>query len=177
MTTALETISKRAEVYAQLRSVLAEKVNALNEGIAQLKADNLPGIKRALAKAADAESQLRTLVAENPQCFAKPRTQVFAGVKVGYQKGKGTVQVGDAATLVARIRKHLPDQADVLIRVKESPVKEALAQLSAAELKKIGAEIVDTGDQVVVKPVDSEVDKLVDALLKEATSDDEAAER
>lgn len=173
MTTALETISKRADVYAQLRAKLAEQVTALNDGIAALRRDHIPSIKKALARAADAESQLRTLVSENPHCFQRPRTQTFSGVKVGFQKAKGTVAVGDVQTLVARIRKHLPDQADVLIRTKESPVKEALLQLSASDLRKIGAEIVDTGDQVVVKPVDGEVDKMVDALLKEATSETE----
>ena len=75
--------------------------------------------------------------------------------------------------MVARIKKHLPEQADVLIRTKEAPVKEALAQLTAAELKKIGVTIEDAGDTVVIKPVDSEVDKLVDALLKGAASDEE----
>lgn len=173
MTTALDTISKKTEVYAQLRAHLAEKVNALNEGLAALRRDHLPGIRRALAKAAEAESAVRALVEANPQCFVRPRTRVFEGVKVGWQKGKGQVSVGDAATLVARIRRHLPEQAEVLIRIKETPVKEALAQLSAADLRKIGAEIVDTGDQVVVKPVDSEVDKMVDALLKDATEEAE----
>jgi hypothetical protein len=70
--------------------------------------------------------------------------------------------------VVARIKKHLPEQADVLIKLKETPVKDALAQLSAAELKKLGVTVSEAGDQVVVKPVDSEVDKMVDALMKEA---------
>ncbi len=70
--------------------------------------------------------------------------------------------------MVARIKKHLPEQADVLIKLKETPVKDALAQLSAAELKKLGVTVSEAGDQVVVKPVDSEVDKMVDALMKEA---------
>ena len=50
--------------------------------------------------------------------------------------------------------------------------KEALAQLSAAELKKIGVTLSEAGDQTVVRPVDSEVDKMVDALLKAATGEE-----
>ena len=38
-----------------------------------------------------------------------------------------------------------------------------------AELKKVGCTVVDAGDAVVIKPTDSEVDKLVDTLLKGAT--------
>ena len=51
-------------------------------------------------------------------------------------------------------------------------MKEALAQLSAAELKKIGVTLSEAGDQTVVRPVDSEVDKMVDALLKAATGEE-----
>ena len=97
---------------------------------------------------------------------------MFAGIKVGYAKGKGALSFDDADSVVARIKKHLPEQADVLIRTKEAPVKEALAQLSAAELKKIGVTLSEAGDQTVVRPVDSEVDKMVDALLKAATGEE-----
>lgn len=172
-TTAIDRIAKRADVFAQYREALAEHVGALNAGIAALKRDNLPSIKRALNKAAEVEATLRELVADNPQCFEKPRTRIFSGVKVGYVKGRGLLELGDAEALVARIKKHLPDQVGTLIRVRETPVKEALAQLSAVELKKLGVSVVDAVDQVVVKPVDGEVDKLVTALLEGAA--DEAA--
>lgn len=165
---AIDNISKRAEVYATARQLLADQVGAFNDGLAELRKDHIPGIKKALAKAADAEAALRALIEAHPDCFTKPKTQVFSGVKVGYQKGKGTISFEDADSVVARIRKHLPDQADVLIRSKEVPVKDALAQLSAADLKKIGVSVTEAGDQVVIKPVDSEVDKMVEAMLKAA---------
>jgi hypothetical protein len=166
--TAIDNISKRAEVYATARQLLADQVGAFNDGLAALRKDHIPGIKKALAKAADAEAALRGLIEAHPDCFTKPKTQVFSGVKVGYQKGKGTISFEDADSVVARIRKHLPDQADVLIRSKEVPVKDALAQLSAADLKKIGVSVSEAGDQIVIKPVDSEVDKMVEAMLKAA---------
>jgi phage host-nuclease inhibitor protein Gam len=165
---AIDQISKRAEVYAQVRALLAEKVTALNDGIAQLQRDHIPGIKKAVAKAAEAQASLQALIEAHPECFTKPKTQVLSGVKVGFQKGKGTISFDDADTVVARIKKHLPDQVDLLIRNKETPVKEALAQLSAADLKKIGVSVTEAGEQVVIKPVDSEVDKLVEAMLKSA---------
>jgi len=165
--TAIDNISKRAEVYSTVRQLLTEKVSAFNDGLAALRKDHIPGIKKAVAKAVEAEASLRALIEAHPDCFTKPKTQVFSGVKVGYQKGKGTISFEDADSVVARIKKHLPDQADVLIKQKETPVKDALAQLSAADLKKIGVTVSEAGDQVVIKPVDSEVDKMVDALLKD----------
>ncbi len=164
---AIETISKRAEVYSTARQLLTEKVTAFNDGLAALRKDHIPGVKKAVARAVEAEAALRALIEANPDCFTKPKTQVFSGVKVGYQKGKGTISFEDADSVVARIKKHLPDQADVLFKLKETPVKDALAQLSATDLKKIGVTVSEAGDQVVIKPVDSEVDKMVDALLKD----------
>lgn len=164
---AIDSISKRASVYSDARQLLTEKVTAFNDGLAALRKDHIPGVKKAVARAAEAEAALRALIEANPDCFTKPKTQVFSGVKVGYQKGKGTISFEDADSVVARIKKHLPDQADVLIKQKETPVKDALAQLSAADLKKIGVTVSEAGDQVVIKPVDSEVDKMVDALLKD----------
>ena len=90
-------------------------------------------------------------------------------------EGKGAISFEDADSVVARIKKHFPDQVDVLIRTKEEPVKDALSNLSAADLKKIGVTVSEAGDKCVVKPVDSEVDKMVDALLKAAAREFEEA--
>lgn len=172
----LDTISKRAESFAAARALLAERVTALNDGMTELRRQHIAGIRRALNKAAEAEAELRELVQANQAAFAKPRTRVFSGVKVGFVKGKGVLNIPDAAAVIARIKKHLPDQADILINTTEKPVKDALAQLDGADLKKLGVTITDAGDQVVIKPVDSEVDKMVDALLKDAAGTGEDVE-
>jgi len=172
----LDTISKRAESFAAARQLLAERVTALNDGMAQLRRQHIAGIRRALNKAAEAEAELRELVQASQAAFTKPRTRVFSGVKVGFIKGKGVINIPDAAAVIARIKKHLPDQADILINTTEKPVKDALAQLDGADLKKLGVTLTDAGDQVVIKPVDSEVDKMVDALLKDAAGTGEDGE-
>ncbi len=59
----------------------------------------------------------------------------------------------------------------MLIATSERPAKEALANLTAAELKKLGISVTDGGDAVFIKPADSAVDKMVDALLKDATAE------
>ena len=98
------------------------------------------------------------------------------GVKVGFEKGKGRIEWDDDDTVVRLIEKHFPEQADILIKTKKKPAKKALAQLSVAELKKLGVTVEETGDQVVIKSTDSEIDKLVTALLKGDEIDEEAEE-
>jgi hypothetical protein len=167
--TQLTDIERRAKAFADARAEVAGIVSLLNEGIEALKRDNMPSLKRAIARAAEKHDNLKGLIDANPQLFVRPRTVVFHGVKVGYGKGKGGITFEDGAQVVKLIKKHLPDQAEVLIITKESPAKDALAQLSATDLKKIGCSVVNAGDAVVIKPTDSEVDKLVDTLLKGAT--------
>jgi len=47
-------------------------------------------------------------------------------------------------------------------------IKKAACNLDAATLKRLGIEIADAGDEVVIAPVDSALDKLLDRLLEEA---------
>ena len=63
------------------------------------------------------------------------------------------------------IRKHFPDQAEILIKTTETPVRKALAMLPAADLKKIGVVMEDEGDEIVIRAADSDVDKIISANL------------
>lgn len=175
--TTLQDIEARAKRYADHRANLASQVGDLNDALAAIKRKHLPAIKRTLARVAEEQDALKALIDDAPQLFVKPRTRVLHGVKLGFAKGKGSIQFDDAERVCALIVKHLPDQADVLFTVRRKPVVAAIAQLAAADIKRIGCRVIDSGDQVVIKPVDSDVDKLVDALLDKATeADDEDAE-
>ncbi len=167
--TTLAEIEASSKTYADARAKLAAAVAELNSQIDAARRQLLPSIKRELAKAAQRQDELRTLIESAPELFVKPRTLIFHGVKLGYQKGKGGIAFDDAAQVVKLIRRHLPEQAETLIALRESPIKDALANLPVTDLKRIGCTVIETGDAVVIKPTDSEVDKMVDALLKDAT--------
>lgn len=172
--TQLTDIEPSAKAYADARGKVAEIVTLLNEGIEALKREHMPALKRAVTRAAEKHDQLKQIIEANPALFVRPRTVVYHGVKLGLQKGKGGIAFDDADQVVRLIKRHFPDQADVLVVTTEKPAKDALGQLSVAELKKIGCSVVDAGDAVVIKPTDSEVDKLVDTLLKGATAEEAA---
>ena len=173
--TTLTDIEARAKTYAAAREKLTNFVAELNTAIAALKKDHLPAIKRALARAAEEQAELQALIAGAPELFTKPRTKILHGVKVGYVKAKGTLQVADEARTVALIRRHFPDQAETLIRTTETPHKPGLLQLNVADLKRLGCTVTETGDEIVIKAVDSEVDKMVEALLKDAVDTETGA--
>lgn len=160
----IETLAKR---FSTKRRFLGLKLQALEDDLRAVKRQHLDTLKEAAAEAGAMREQLREAVRESPELFVKPRSLVIHGVKVGFEKGKGKLEITDPARVVALIRKHHPDQADVLIQTTERPVAKALGQLTGAELKKLGVAVVDGGDQVVVRDAASEIDKLVDAMLAE----------
>lgn len=178
--TNLLPIEKACLALSQVREELASEVSQLNASIEAAKAAHLGRIRVLVRRATEKTASLYDLVDSNRDLFEKPKTQIFHGIKAGVQKGKGKLVISDEAKTVALIQKHYAGpEADALLHTVIRPDKEALQKLPAGDLKKLGATIEDTGESVVVKPVDTAVDKLASALLAsaidEATSHQEAA--
>lgn len=172
----IEQIEFLTKAHAQDRELLAARVQALHDELETIKRRKLPGIKGALSVAKDSRLKLEAAIKSERALFDRPRTRVFHGIKVGLQKAKGKLSFSSAEQVVALIRKHFAEQFDALVKVTEKPVKSALMNLPASDLKKLGCTVERTGDEVVIDPTDSDIDKLVDALLDEKSSDDSADE-
>lgn len=168
----LARIELLAKGYAVAHERLTDHVRALEAEIKAARRRGLPRLRRLVEAAAAERQSLKTAIEANPALFEKPRTRLMHGLRVGIAKGKGALRWADPDTVVRLIRRHLPDRAEALIKVSETPLKGALARLSAAELKKIGVTVEDDGDQVVIKPQDGEIEKLVEGLLALAEEDE-----
>ena len=174
-------IDKLTKDYADARQRLAGTVVDLEDKIESLKRQYLPGIKVQVAIAAEKKLALKNAIEDSKSQFQKPRTIIMHGIKVGFQKGKGKIEwEKDAeARIVLLIEKHFPDMTELLIKTTKKPKKKALGGLSVADLKKLGIQVEATGDSIVIEPTDSNIEKLVDRLLKEKTEetgeDEEAA--
>ncbi len=164
----IESLTKK---YSDARGELSEAVSTLNDLIEAAKRQALPKIKRLVARAAEHHAQLQAAIESSADEFKKPRTHIFHGVKVGFQKGKGTLEIPDAEDTLARVKKMFGHEFEAYVATKETLKKDALAGLPAADLKKLGCIVTDTGDVVVIKPTDSAVDKIVSALLKDAVEE------
>lgn len=160
----LARIENLAQHFAACRDELGAHINAMNDEIQSLKEQYLGHIRAALRTYNTAEDDLRAAVAAAPALFEKPRTRVLHGVRVGIQKGKGAMAVDDPPRTLELIRKLLPEQVETLIRASYSPVKEALAQLDAQTLKRLGVHVTNAVDEVVVRATDTDMDKLIKAL-------------
>jgi hypothetical protein len=169
MTMNLPDIQRLTKPYADARGQLAEVVTEVKREQDAILRKKLPVIRELVARAAEREANLRAGIEGNPDLFVQPRTQVFHGVKVGLQKGKGGIEFDDADKVLELIHKNYGDEALGLIHVVETPDKKMLADLPVEELKKLGCTVVNTGDEVVIRPTDTNVDKIVTALLKDAS--------
>jgi uncharacterized coiled-coil DUF342 family protein len=167
----MEQIESKARAHAKARESLAKVVLGLQDQIDDLKRVYLPRIKSLVNKAADTSGELLQLVNESPELFKKPKSVTFHGIKLGYQKEKGKIEFDDPDQVIKLIRKHLPDLVDTLIATTEKPSKDALNNLTAEQLKKIGVKVTSDSDVVFIRPADSDVDKMVNALIKGATEE------
>ena len=172
----LDPILSSTEVLAQRRALLQRLMQQLNAGIEALKADQMPEIRNAIDSASEAWSELEGLVRSNAGLFVKPRTVAAHGITVGIEKAKGSLEIPDPERTVRLIRKHLPEQEHLLVVTRSTPVKAAVAKLPANELKRIGVHITEAVDRVVIRPAETEVDKLVKALVQAKAESETQAE-
>lgn len=168
----LADIERFTKAFADGREDLSNRVRTLEEELQAVKKKHLAGIKRSAAKVAEEQHALKTAIQDSKSLFVKPKTMILHGIKIGFQKAKGKISWKVDEQVVKLIKKYFPDQEDILIKKTEKPSKDALQNLPAADLKRLGITVEDTGDVVLIKSTDSEIDKFVDALLK-----DEAAEK
>lgn len=169
----LGKIETLAKAYADRRALLAEKLATVEALLNEVKRKHLKDLRRHVALTAECEADLRTAIDSAPDLFAKPKTRIFHGIKVGFRKGPGALDWEDDEDLVRKIEKYFPDDAETYLLIKKKPKTEALEDLDAATLKRLGVQVGDNDDQVVVKPVESDIERLVKALLKDALDEAE----
>ncbi len=173
----LTEIEKLAREFSDARKALRDRVEKLEEIIRRLKKRQLPGIRSAVEAAKEKQAKLSDAISLNPELFEKPRTMTLFGIRFGIAKQKGKLDWGKgkeaARAVVKLIKKFFPDSWKTYVKVEEKPIKKTLAILPGGDLKKLGIQVTEAGDAVMIEPVDSEVDKLVDALLNEKKEGEE----
>lgn len=163
----MSDVEAATKKYAESRDAVSAIVTTIEEEIAAVKKRHMTRLKRAVGIMAEKQSELKATIEDNAPLFGKRRTQVFYGIKVGLQKQKGEITWTDESQVVKLIHKHFPDMTESLIKTTEKPLKSALAQLAVSDLKKLGVSVTDDSDAVVIRATDSEIDKLVETLLKD----------
>lgn len=169
-----QAIEIACQRYRAARDNLRLQATAVNDSLEDIKRQYLPMLRTTLSCVAEAEADLRDTVKDSPKTmWEKKRSRIIHGVKVGWSKSRGKVTFDDECKVVERIRKLLPkEQVELLIRVSESVHKPAVYDLQASDLRRLGISIADDCDQVVVKDIESELDRALEKLLADITEAD-----
>lgn len=160
-----------AEDYRGAIDLLTHLLQDLQERHQALLREAMPRLRQATIRARACKEALAGQVEAAPRLFENPKTRVLHGIKLGWRKAPDAWSYPPDAALVAAIKEHLPELAAALIEVKETPHKPSIKMLSEEALADLAVSCTPGQDQLVLDPVDSEVDKLIKALLGDAAKE------
>ena len=173
----MEELEIKCKELREEQDILSELSTELNQAFEQVKADYMADIKKAVRAVADKRADIHNWVDGNRELFDKSRSQTLHGIRVGLQKGRGVVECDDEVKAIGWIQKNCTkSEVEVLVKRSERLNKPALNDIEASDLKAMGVRIVNTGDKIIIKDTDGEIEKLIASMLrekeKEALSDD-----
>lgn len=155
---------------------------ALSAAITPIYRAHQAGIDAAAEEESAAKANLQLLVDAAPQLFKRPRSITVDGIKCGYRKDDDRLDWDDEANVIARILvlPELKSMAQVLVRTEQALNIGALSELSADQRRQIGVRRIDGVDQSFITFGDTDVDKVMKAILADASKrqgDDEPAKK
>ena len=166
MTDPRPRMQRLAARYGEAAEGLARVVREIEAVRDAAVRERLPDLQREAKRTEAARRHLLELVAQHPESFARPRSQQIAGVKFGWRKLAGRIELGPRALELAR---KLQPQ---LVRRVESLDKQAAKKLSAKELAAIGGSLVASTDSPFAEVAASDVELAAAALLSRAEAED-----
>lgn len=172
----MDDIVALARAYARSRDALEAAGEEIKELQRKAVRSRIRGLRGRVAETAAAHDALSAAIKARPDLFVRPRTVAVDGVKFGFRKQAGAIEIGDEGQAIKRLRQKFPDREEATINVKESLDKKALRKMPAADLARIGVSIDSPVDHVVIDVAESDIDKLVAALIDDAGPDGMEAE-
>ena len=171
----LAAVDRKCQLLRALRNQLSDALAELNSDIESARLNHIDAIRDLAAAAAQATDELMDLVEGEEALFEQQRSLTIHGIKCGFRKARGKVEYDDEAKVVLRIKQVYQDDIGVLVKSTEKPNKSALLKLPAADLKKLGVEVTGACDETFVSDTATDIDKMVDKMITEASGAPEAA--
>ncbi len=162
----MRDVESKVRSYAFAKRQMDDLMSELTAETELLKKKYLSKLRQAMGVVTGSHGDLYRTIAENPDLFDKPRLQLIDGIRVGLKAGKGTLQIDDEEATIKLIKKHLADQADILIKTTEEPAKASIKKLDEDSMRKIGVSIIGKEDHVVIEEADTQLNKILSSLLK-----------
>ncbi len=173
----MSVIESTAKELADARRALEAELQRADAKLAKVREEFGERLKAAALEVSEREEELIGLVRRAPALFVKPQSVEFSGVKTGWRKGKGRLELPEIELLQKRIEDQLTAaQRKSVLKVKVTVLKAQLAKLPGEILKKLGVNTHAAGQEPFVTYPKSATEKLVDWWLKPlpaASADDD----
>jgi hypothetical protein len=165
----LEEIKSLTREFSAANDILIQLKKAVNTEMENVRSKYFSKIKESAEKLFLRKADLVDAINSSRNLFNKPKTIVLSGVRLGFHKEKDRILWDDDEQVVKLIEKKFDSElARILIRTEKKPVKESISKLDESELKKISCRVYKGQDKVLIKTLDSEVDKFMNSLMKES---------
>lgn len=170
----LTNIRTAAQRLADARRESTTRATALEHALAQaaapIYAAHRSGIDEAAAVEAEAHAALLALVETSPGDFKRPRSLIVDGVKAGYRKEQDSLDYDSEEAVIGRIfaLDEFESLAQALVRTERHLNIEAIETLDAGQKRLLGIRTITGADQPFISFADTDVEKLVKAILADA---------
>ena len=177
----LPEIEALTKDFAEARTEMMTIGERLNTELQAVRDKHAKELRDAAKKTNQKAEVLFDAVDSNRALFtAKAKSKVWCGIKVGLQKGKASIATVDGTTLdaeklydaIGNSESLGYDVVDAYVDVTYTAKKASLLTLAPDQLAGIGLRRITGKDCVLVKPVDGDAAKIVDALIKEFVAED-----
>lgn len=160
-------IEERMKSLAAARADLEKELHRADAKLAAVRNEFAERLKATTASVRALEDELLTHVQRVPALFKKPRSLEVNGVRAGWRKGKGRLELPDTDKLMKRIGEVLTrQQKESVVKVRVTVLKGQLARLPGEILKRLGINVTAAGQEPFVTYPKSDLEKQVDWWLK-----------
>jgi hypothetical protein len=171
----LDDIKTLTEAFAESRNAMLAAGEAMNIDIEAVKEAHLATLTAAARAATRDMNTLYAAVDASRNLFAvkSAKSKVFAGITVGLRVGKFKVVAEGGRAIDAKALYETSLDARDLVAVNYAVIQSALNALPVEKLPGLGLCRVAGTESPLIKPVDADAAKIVDALIKEFVADDQ----
>ncbi len=174
----IETIESLTKEFAKQRIAVITEAAQMQAEIDEIHKRYAKHVREAVEALVSSQEQLARAIEANQTLFPDgQKTRVFEAIKVGYQAGKSTVTGVDATVTVVKLEL-LREQAkaannrECLERIggaliyQPKMIDAGLRKLTPHEMAEVGIAIEPGAQSVLIKPVNDEAYKAVEATIK-----------
>ncbi|MBE2217996.1 MAG: host-nuclease inhibitor Gam family protein [Ignavibacteria bacterium] len=167
----IDDFENACKEYSEANARLDELKSDMESEIEAIRSKFYRKVKQAIDAVVTKNNSLAMVILENKDLFTESKTLIFHGVRGGFMKSQDTVEIKKPKITVQLIKDTFDKKkVEELVKITESPVKTAIKDLEADELKLIKCKLIKGRDEVYISTVDSEVDKFINSLIAQAAA-------